>query len=93
MIGHEGARPASTGRADHSLNPSLPILPTSDAKALAAACRGAFVVVVETEGDRYRRRVFLTLNAAQRALERAQERGHHGALLVARLAPVAEVVA
>jgi hypothetical protein len=50
---------------------------------------GCLVVVVETATGRYRRRTFLTLKAAERACQRAEEAGHPASVVVARLEPMA----
>lgn len=52
---------------------------------------GVLVLVVahaEAEETRYRRRVFYTVAAAQRAADRAVERGHAASITLCRLAPV-----
>ena len=51
--------------------------------------RGTLVVVVETAAGKYRRRAFLTLASAQRAVERAETAGHPASMVLARLEPVA----
>ncbi len=51
--------------------------------------RGTFVVVVETPGDKYRRRCFLTLASAQAAIARAEAKGYSATVVLARLEPVA----
>lgn len=50
--------------------------------------RVALVAMVETPGGTYRRRVFLSLAAAQNALERAAERGLEARVLLCELVPV-----
>ncbi|MGO1511595.1 MAG: hypothetical protein ACTHW4_13615 [Actinomycetales bacterium] len=58
----------------------------------AGHVNGAFVVVVHLFGtDRHRRRIYLTLNAAERSARRARDRGHAAHVLLARLVPVATV--
>lgn len=56
---------------------------------------GCFVAVVQIKSEaaepRYSRRVFLSLAPAQKAAERARERGLHAAVYVAELAPVGVV--
>jgi len=51
--------------------------------------RGTFVVVVETPGDKYRRRCFLTLASAEAAVARAEAKGYSATVVLARLEPVA----
>ncbi len=53
-----------------------------------AADRLALVAVVETPKGDYRRRVFLSLHAAHRALERAGERGLEARVVLCELRPV-----
>lgn len=59
----------------------------ADANGLEPA-RLALVAVVETAGGQYRRRVFLSLDAAHRALERAAARGLEARVLLCELRPV-----
>jgi hypothetical protein len=49
---------------------------------------GAFVVVVHLLGERHRRRVFLTLAAAERAARRAEDAGHRAQVLLSRIVPL-----
>ena len=53
---------------------------------------GVYVVVVEVDGDHARRRVYLNLPAAQRAQERAQERGQTAEVVLAALEPVGVIL-
>ena len=46
------------------------------------------VLVVQTGADQYRRRVFLSLAAAQRAAARAEAKGHDAHVILCRLVPV-----
>jgi hypothetical protein len=46
------------------------------------------VLVVQTSGDQYRRRVFLSLAAAERAARRAEVKGHDAHVILCRLVPV-----
>ena len=55
----------------------------------ARQVRGTLVVVVETPGGKYRRRAFLTLASAERAVRRAEDAGHTASVVLARLEPVA----
>lgn len=52
---------------------------------LAQFVQGVFVTVVEDERGHARRRVYLSLSAAQHAVERAQDRGHTAVVALARL--------
>ena len=63
---------------------SLSILPVA-ADKFAEYAQGVYVVVVETSDDRMRRRVYLNLPSAQKAVARAQDRGHEARLYLARL--------
>ena len=54
---------------------------------------GAFAVIVHTDDEKIRRRVYMTLNGAQRAAERAQARGNRAEVVLCELHPVAEVAA
>lgn len=51
--------------------------------------RGTLVVVVETPGDKYRRRCYLTLASAEAAVARAEAKGYCATVVLARLEPVA----
>lgn len=57
---------------------------------------GAFVVVSEvhssTGAPQYRRRVHLSLNAAQRTAQRAQERGMQARVVLCTLRPLDEIL-
>lgn len=57
---------------------------------LARVVNGAFVVVVEVTGEpvRYRRRPYLTAAAAERAAERALDRGQNVRVYLAELRPL-----
>ena len=62
--------------------------PYVPARAALAQVAGVFVVVVTIEEESYRRRVYLTLKAAERASRQAAERGHTATVVLARLEPV-----
>lgn len=49
---------------------------------------GAFVVVVEVTGGKYRRRCYLTAASAERAAHRATERGENATVYMAELKPL-----
>jgi hypothetical protein len=68
---------------DHRLDASLQ--PLDD---IARHVDGAFVVVVETTGDRYRRRCFLSAKAAEDAARRATVRGENATVYLAELKPL-----
>lgn len=63
---------------------SLSSVPVA-ADRYAEYAQGVYVVVVETSDDRMRRRVYLNLPSAQKAVTRAQDRGHEARLYLARL--------
>lgn len=63
---------------------SLSSLPVA-ADKYAEYAQGVYVVVVETSDERMRRRVYLNLPSAQKAVARAEERGHEARLYLARL--------
>jgi hypothetical protein len=54
----------------------------------AALITGVHVVVVETAAGKYRRRVYLSLDSAQRAADRAIMAGHPAHLILCQLTPV-----
>ena len=64
---------------------------TDEWARLAAAVNGAFVVLVETSHGKYRRRVWLTLAAAERAVIKAQDAGHNAVVVLAELKPLYRV--
>lgn len=45
----------------------------------------AYAVLVSTTGGRWRRRLFLSLSAAERAADSARDRGHAAELILVRL--------
>ncbi len=52
---------------------------------------GAFVVVVEATGGKYRRRCYLTVKAAENAARRATDRGETATVYLAELKPLWKV--
>lgn len=80
----------ATGTASNVCNTSTPILTELDAETTALA-RG-LVVIVKTPAGHYRRRVFLSLAAAQRAAEAAANRGQVATVVLAELVPVYRVL-
>jgi len=67
-----------TDRTEPSVTPSTDVI---------ALCE-AFVVAVEVPGEKYVRRVFLSLHRAIQAVERAQARGRSAWMLLCKLVPV-----
>lgn len=81
-----GAAPESPTKATST---NVPLLGGLD--ALAAAVDGAFVVVVEVTGGKYKRRCFLTAASAERAAARATDRGENATVYLAELKPLWKV--
>lgn len=61
---------------------------SADAALFESIVDGVHVVVVRTSNDRYKRRCYLSLAAADKAAERARERGDEAAVVLCRLTPV-----
>ena len=61
---------------------------TSLATAGDGSALHAHVVIVSSTDAKARRRVYLSLHSAERAVERAQARGHAATLHLCRLVPV-----
>ncbi len=59
-----------------------------DREALAAQVDGAFVVVVRVNGARYRRRCYLTAQAAENAARKATNPGESVVVFMAELKPL-----
>lgn len=78
------AAPESPAKATSSS--VLEVVDTLD--DLAHHVDGAFVVVVETTGGKYRRRCFLTAASAERAAGRATARGESATVFLAELKPL-----
>ena len=69
--------------AETSLNPvNVPL------DELAQHVDGAFVVVVEATGGKYRRRCFLTAAAAERSAGKALAKGYNAKVCLAELKPL-----
>ena len=74
-----------------AVNEGAPNHPTADDStpseaALSAAARGYCVIVTSAEG-RYRRRLFLSLHSAEKAVQRAKARGLYAAMVLAVIVP------
>ncbi|MGW9803847.1 hypothetical protein ACUW6W_001947 [Micrococcus sp. 093350064-1] len=85
MTDMKKGRPATDGAAP-TTKLATPILLDPE-----TMLEGVLVLVVahaEAGETRYRRRVFYTVAAAQRAADRAVERGHAASITLCRLAPV-----
>ena len=103
---HAAAPGAGTGGGtggDHQGAGSVPILPpgadiaegatlpTFTPERAAEVAGGAAAVVVHLYGERHRRRVFLTLAAAERAVRRAEDAGHQAHIVLSRIVPIGVV--
>lgn len=81
---------AELGTLATESTPRNPITAPADPKVWAAL-GGAYAVVVTRPGGRYRRRLYFSLDSAQRQADRARARGEHAHLALVRLVPVGEV--
>ncbi|MEW9263342.1 hypothetical protein AB1207_01150 [Kineococcus endophyticus] len=63
----------------------LGLTPTRE---VLAAVSNIFVVAVRVDGDHLRRRIYLSLSAAQRAAERAEARGKTADIILCKVTPV-----
>ena len=86
----EERRPHTLGTASNPTDPattsepeSAPILP--DAHDLLEGVHVLIVAVQEPERVRYRRRFMLSLDAAEKAMNRAVMRGHRASIVLARI--------
>lgn len=89
----EERRPHTLGTASNPTDPattsepeSAPILP--DAADLLEGVHVLIVAVQEADRVRYRRRFMYSLDAAEKAMNRAVMRGHRASIILARVAPV-----
>lgn len=55
---------------------------------LAQFVQGVFVTVVQDDRGHARRKIYLSLAAAQHAVERARDRGHEASVVLCQLQPV-----
>lgn len=78
-------RPAGNGTDQEETDGLFPNILAAESDKFTAYVQGVYVVVVETAGERMRRRVYLNLPSAQRAAGRAADRGHDVRLFLARL--------
>jgi hypothetical protein len=74
-------------------NALRPDVETQDWQSICARMGGAFVVLVTITGERCRRRPYMTVAAAQRAVERAVDRGETAVVVLAELRPLHRVTA
>ena len=85
----------SEKRSAPAVNEGAPNHPTADDStprhdSVLNAAAG-YAVLVETGEGRYRRRLFLTLASAERAVTRARERGKYAYLVLVTLTPQAVI--
>ncbi|WP_143813984.1 hypothetical protein [Luteococcus japonicus] len=83
------SRPSSATEAAHKNSISTtsvqPLVTDSEAKANLDGC---LVLLVQIDAAHYRRRVFLSLNSAQRALSAARARGYSARIIACELHPL-----
>jgi len=72
-------------------DPSLPPIAPGWADKLATQIDGVFIVVVQLDGERRRRRAYFTIASAQRHARQAQATGHGASVYLAQLRPVGQV--
>ena len=77
-----GAHGDETAAAQYSGARHAPV--SSELRNRAAG----YAVLVEHPAGKYRRRLFLTLASAQRAKDRANERGQYAAIVLVQITPV-----
>lgn len=70
-------------------NPTATDSTRRDESSLAPVA--GYAMLLHTGHGRYRRRLFLTLAAAERAVERARDRGQYAELILVRVVPVGVV--
>ena len=79
---HHETGPHNSTPADHDYT-------RHQAEALSAVT--GYALAVETGAGRYRRRLFLTLAAAENAVARARARGQYAEVVLVRVVPVGVV--
>lgn len=79
---HDETGPHTNAAADHDYT-------RHQADALSAVT--GYALAVETGAGRYRRRLFLTLAAAENAVARARARGQYAEVVLVRVVPVGVV--
>lgn len=85
MKATQKGRPGVGTGADRDVHGQANTSSVPVADRLAQYVHGVYVVIVQVGEDRLRRRVYLNLPSAQRAAERAQDRGHTAVVALARL--------
>jgi hypothetical protein len=82
------SRPAGNQAAENILRGTGSSISAEADKIATALVTGVHVVVVETPAGKYRRRVYLSLDSAQRAADRAIMSGHPAHVVLCQLMPV-----
>lgn len=87
------SRPGETGGLQKSTaGDSTTSIPQLSPEMAAARAQGTLLLLVlNPETGRYRRRIYLSLSAAEKAVERAESRGHIAHIILGRFS-VVEVV-
>lgn len=67
--------------------PSLPSTSDTDWQRLADAVNGCFAVIVYLDDGKVRRRIYLSLRAAERAVGRARRKGQGASVVLCQLKP------
>ena len=85
------------GQRDKEVRPQVGVLRATESTTATGSTSSivastvpdaAYLVVVSTSDARNRRRPFLSLHSAEKAVERAESRGHAASLHLCRLVPV-----
>lgn len=91
VLREERSRPAGDGTATQESNAGqalTSLVPTAPNGTAATLTGYAVLVTIPADHDpRTRRRLYLSLHSAQRAMERAEARGLDAQLLLVRLVP------
>lgn len=77
-----------TETGPHATRCFVPESSDDQAKVRALEAAAGYAVLVETGEGKYRRRLFLTLASAERAVDRARDRGKFAELVLVRVVPV-----
>lgn len=86
----QGGGSSSAVQAGEATDEATRLLPVQHARH-APRVRGGFAVVTETPDHKYRRRLYLSLSAAEKAAKRAEAAGYSAEVILCRLEPVAVV--
>lgn len=85
------SRPSAGNTGAAETSPREVTLSLTDLDAYADHINGVFVVLVTTLKGGYHRRCFLSLRSAQRAAEKARERGQTATITLCELKPLFHV--